>query len=165
MKRTISRNERRIRLKLPLSLRGTIAGVYQVPLSRIVLENFIASCDLLVVIHSHITSVKSSLFTCKLPFIDCSFQGKRCDCKSLHWKFSDKATCDGMISSLIWGALFTRSIKIVGTLQCTMYVDWRLSLRHSLNLIVVDLLLEQWDPYSDPERGHARLWRNCFQET
>jgi hypothetical protein len=21
--------------------------------------------------------------------------GKRCDCKSLHWKFSDKRTCDG----------------------------------------------------------------------
>lgn len=22
-------------------------------------------------------------------------EGKRCDCKSLHWKFSDKRTCDG----------------------------------------------------------------------
>jgi hypothetical protein len=23
--------------------------------------------------------------------------GKQCDCKSLHWKFSDKRTCDGRL--------------------------------------------------------------------
>lgn len=43
-----------------------------------------------------------SLFVCDGPHSQCI--GKRCDCKSLHWKFSDKRTCDGewiAISSIL----------------------------------------------------------------
>jgi hypothetical protein len=61
-----------------------------------VLESFIASYDSLAVIHSHIISVRFlSIFRAML-YTDVN-QGKRCDCKSLHWKFSDKATCDGRV--------------------------------------------------------------------
>lgn len=36
--------------------------------------------------------------------LNSSSVGKKCDCKSLHWKFSDKRTCDGMMSAMPFAA-------------------------------------------------------------
>lgn len=47
-----------------------------------------------------------AFYFCKHLFIipyllSSGFAGKKCPCKSLHWKFSDKRTCDGMCSTFI----------------------------------------------------------------
>lgn len=98
-------------------------------------------------------------------YTDLNHQGKRCDCKSLHWKFSDKATCDGKVQSiclsiihLVWSRLWAYTHA-----PCMCINEY--SYRELFNSIVADLLLEQWDPHSDPEERHVRSWRNCVQET
>ena len=55
--------------------------------------------------------------------------GKKCDCKSLHWKFSDKRSCDGRDLTPVLpatSALTRLNVQIVATVRCSMY-DHRLT--------------------------------------
>jgi DNA repair protein RAD16 len=45
---------------------------------------------------------------------------KRCDCKSLHWKFSDKRTCDGTCQPELRNNSLTIARQTVGTAQCNV---------------------------------------------
>lgn len=70
---------------------------------------------------------------------------KRCDCKSLHWKFSDHRTCDGECPVSVM--LLAVSPGIHSRLRSQPYAPY--------------LLLEQRDSYSYPEKRYdwARLDR------
>lgn len=75
-----------------------ISGAYREHPCKIGLENCTVLSGFWEVIRSHITFVSAPLFTLHV-FVLSLVLGKMCDCKSLHWKFSNKSTCDGKPSS------------------------------------------------------------------
>jgi hypothetical protein len=103
MKPIISKRGPRILPGRPLNLMGPSNGVFPERHFRTGLESCIAWLDSWVGIHSATISV--SIYSigrsrpCNFILIYC-FVGKRCDCKSLHWKFTDRRTCDSTCPSL-----------------------------------------------------------------
>ncbi len=97
-----SRSDLRTLQRQLSSCRPSIDGVYLVPRCR----TGSASCTVwsgsLAETHSRFTSVSCHHVSSSRRKMLNSLHavGKRCDCKSLHWKFSDKRTCDGKLSSM-----------------------------------------------------------------
>lgn len=94
MRPTTSKSVRQTLRKPPSSFRRGIAGASQERLFRTAWASSTALCGSLAVIRFHTTFVRLSYTThYGLPLIFAT--GKLCDCKSLHWKFKDKRSCDG----------------------------------------------------------------------
>lgn len=64
--------------------------------------------------------------------------GKRCDCKSLHWKFTDKRTCDGEFHHTLASCCHSRRVQIAAIALCNMFVFLVKRAIQNTNLLVSD---------------------------
>lgn len=95
--------------------------------------------------------------------------GKKCPCKSLHWRFADKRTCDGeQRVAFLQHVLVANNYvhpKIADIRLCNTWVE-REALLCTLMIesLLLDMLLEQRDSYANPEACTSRAWSDSFQE-
>lgn len=110
-------------------------------------------------------------FRC-VALIDIRWKGKACDCKSLHWRFSDKKSCDGVssyfypIPALVIVLLFQCADCGHSPMQHVLISLLALFFSSSLTLArLADLFLEHRNSYAYSEARHDRPRKRCFQKT
>jgi len=86
------------------------------------------------------------------------WQGKACECKSLHWKFSDKRDVRRWVP-VIWQPVEIFISKQIADIPLCLPMC---SLTHVL--IALDLPLEQWDIDSHTKEQNDRPWQDCVQK-
>ena len=88
------------------------------------------------------------------------FLGKLCDCKSLHWSFSDKRSCDGKFSVEFTILLPNTHIynQTVDIALCNMSEFYFTTAIEFILTHFLDLFLEYGNPYAHPEARHGGPW-------